>query len=282
KDHFQEALNTLREFAQHSETRTASLREFQRLFHEKSEHPLAAATALHSLQQLRAPELIPELRILAGISSTAASDASPQRRTRQPWLAASAQELLIAWQDSELVPLLQHLAHQPRRRPEDRIAALEAMGRLGQREEAIPLLRGYFRYGRELRFRAGLAVTRLGASGAIPNLPDMIHGAGPADRAILAEAFWETGQRSQAIELWRRMTQRNQSSDSIRAALRGIQAHQVAELIPELQLHRASAYADLRRLATETLLQVAVTHRMEAILDNLVETAPEGSETLHL
>ena len=206
-------------------------------------HLLVVAPALEGLVALRAAEALPELRELS------ATFPAP--------IAMLAETARVDLGDAEMIPVLRPRAFTWQRSALDRIAALEALGRLGQVEEVLPELRGFFRYSRTVYFRAGLALTRLRSEAAIPNPAEMLDAASLAERADWAEAYAASGRPERAAELWRPLLESGDSSVQERALSR-LGSAEVRSLLPALnRLRAASPYPEMRRRAAELLISAA-------------------------
>ncbi len=206
-------------------------------------HLLVVAPALEGLVALRAVEALPELRELSAAFPTP--------------IAMLAETARVELGDPEMIPVLRPRAFTWQPSALDRIAALEALGRLGQVEEVLPELRGFFRYSRTVYFRAGLALTRLRSEAAIPNPAEMLDAASLAERADWAEAYAASGRPERAAELWRPLLESGDSSVQERALSR-LGPAEVRSLLPALnRLRAASPYPEMRRRAAELLISAA-------------------------
>ncbi len=206
-------------------------------------HLLVVAPALEGLVALRAVETLPELRALS------AAYPAP--------VAMLAETARVELGDAEMVPVLRPRAFTWQPSALDRISALEALGRLGQVEEALPELRGFFRYSRTVYFRAGLALTRLRSEAAIPNPAAMREAASLAERADWAEAYAASGRPGRAVALWRSLLVLNDRAVQERAISR-LGPGEAAALLPELErLRTESPHSEIRRGAAELWIAAA-------------------------
>ncbi|MCC6272711.1 MAG: FHA domain-containing protein [Deltaproteobacteria bacterium] len=226
-------------------------------------HLLVVAPALESLVALRAVEALPELRALS------AAYPAP--------VAMFAETARVELGDAELIPVLRPRAFTWQPSALDRIAALEALGRLGQVEEALPELRGFFRYSRTVYFRAGLALTRLRSEAAIPNPVAMREAASLAERADWAEAYVASGRPERAVELWRSLLASNDRAVQERALSR-LGPRETAALLRELErLRTESPHSEVRRGATALLISAARARGDRETLESFFAAAEPAS-----
>lgn len=243
----------LRELA--AEHRPAVLRELSRSLRE-SPSVLGGLQAIQLMTELRAVELLPELQALPSRPATA--------------LGVAAENARVRWGDSSLLPELQRRAFDRQQPSIDRVAALEAWGRLGETEAAVAELRTFFRHFHPpaLQTRAALALTRLGAQAAILSFESRLERSNPRERADYAQALFERGSHSQALTIWESLARGD--SEARHLALELAAAHPQAEMKPALQRLLSDAYPAIRLEATRLLTALAAESGDTAILESFL------------
>lgn len=253
------ALEALHELA--AEHRPAVLRELSRAL--QSSHVLGAVQAIEAMSTLRGVELLPELQALP--------------RSPVSALSAAAEAARLDLGDATLLPELQARAADRRQPDIDRVAALEALGRHGDRDSAIEELRCYFRHfhSHDVQTRAALALTRLGANAAILSFESRLERSSPRERADYAAAFFDLNSDFQALPIWNALA--GGGSESRRFALELAARTPRAEMMPALERMLDDAYPEIRIEAGRRLASLAASTGNISILEGLLTRVEASS-----